>query len=116
MGEIEQDNSKEDLALILTRLGNLNAADSQQAVGLDLIETDSDENYPELTDIVFLEDIQQASVGVDRVQLGELMLALKPAIDRVVNRVVKRILLDARQPIKEQLETEIEKALLKILK
>lgn len=123
MSEMEQDDSKKDLSLILTRLSNLIAADAQKALndvssGDNTHEDfdDEDDNYPELTEIADIEMIQKSQQDVDEAILNPLMLVLTPAIDEAVNLAVKRILLEAKQPLKQQLTRDIQQALLKLLK
>ena len=136
----KQEDSKKDLALILARISSLIEADNLQkstAASRDFTaieqaayaeidtlsnaaDTDTDENYPELTDVVEFEASPKGylanDIRVDEVMLNTLMKALKPAIDAAANRAIERIVLDAKQPLKQQLELEIRQALFKLLK
>ena len=136
MSDTNQDDSKKDLALILTRLSNLIEADNQQKMTAlsrdftqndvdtlfenDVSDNDADESYPELTDVANLDvdslNAKNGGAGVDEAILNTLMKALKPAIDAAANRAIERIVLDAKQPLKQQLELEIRQTLLKVLK
>ena len=135
MSDTKQEDSKKDLALILARLSNLIEADSQQKTTAlsrdfthtdvntlsenDVSDSDADESYPELTDVVNLEvgkiDAKNGGASVDEAILDTIMKALKPAIDAAANRAIERIVLDAKQPLKQQLELEIRQTLLKLL-
>ena len=128
---MEQDDSKKDLAMIMARLSELIGADNQQKTVSDSrdftvnkepenvnalqseLSDDIDENYPELTEIAGLD--YDSVNDADSLVLNKLMTKLKPAIDAAVNRAITRILLDAKQPLKQQLELEIRQQLLKLL-
>ena len=94
-----------------SNLSESNTSDSNPPGSPD----DADENYPELTDVADIDVMPEAYAGIDEAMLNNLMSALKPAIDAAANRAIERILLDAKQPLKQQLELEIRQALLKFL-
>ena len=136
MSDTEQDESKKDLALILARLSSLIEANSEQntvadsrdftiteesnLLENDTLDTDADEDYPELTDIADMDavrlDAENSDVSIDEAILNTLMTALKPAIDLAASRAIEHILIDTKQLLKEQLELEIREALFKLLR
>ena len=136
MRDTEQDESKKDLALILARLSTLIEANSEHntvaasqdftimednnLLENDTLDTDADEDYPELTDIADMDevrlDVENSDVSIDEAILNTIMTALKPATDLAASRAIEHILVDTKQLLKEQLELEIREALLKLLR
>ena len=112
MSDTEQDESKKDLALILARLSSLIEANSEQntvadsrdftiteesnLLENDTLDTDADEDYPELTDIADIDtvrlDAENNDVGIDEAILNTLMTALKPAIGNLASNMTMAVI------------------------
>ncbi len=166
MSNVEQDDNKKDLALIMARLSQLIEANtleniapenhdfaeahqhySEDADQVELVD-DVDENYPELTDVAELGDLEliddtliddtvvelenfdtETPTNAHHIQFGSaqdtqifntqmldtLMVKLTPAIGAAVNSAIERVLTEAKEPLKQQLDSEIRAQILKLL-